>query len=68
MEITWSVISGEGAGKNGGKCTGNENNKWVQNRQGEVKKSIENVEVKELIRATHGHELRWGNAVRGRGV
>ena len=32
----------------------------VQNRQGEVKNSIGNVEAKELICATHGHELRGG--------
>ena len=37
---------------------------------GEVKNSIGNVEAKEVICTTHGHELRWGNAgggVRGRG-
>ena len=33
----------------------------MQNRQGEVKNSIGNAEVKELIYMTHGHELRWGN-------
>ena len=32
----------------------------VENRQGEVKNSIRNVEAKELICTTHGHELRWG--------
>ena len=32
----------------------------VQNRQGEVKNSIGNVEAKELIRTPHGHELRRG--------
>ena len=31
---------------------------WAQNRQGEVKNSIGNGEAKELICATHGHELR----------
>ena len=31
-----------------------------------VKNSTENVEAKELICTTHGHELRWGN-VAGRG-
>ena len=46
-------------GENGGKGTGNKRHKWqVQNRQGEVKKSIENVEAKELIYTTQGHELR----------
>ena len=36
------------------------------NRQGEVKNSIGNVEAKELICMTHGHELKGGN-VGGRG-
>ena len=41
------------------KGTGNKKHKWqVQNRQGEVKNSIGNVEAKELICMTHGHELR----------
>ena len=31
------------------------------NRQGEVKNSIGNVEAKELICMTHGHELKEGN-------
>ena len=34
----------------------------MQNRQGEVKNSKGNGEARELIRMTHGHELRWGNA------
>ena len=29
--------------------------------KGEVKNSMRNVEAKELIYTTHGHELRWGN-------
>ena len=33
----------------------------VQNRQGEVKNSIGNVEAKELICTTHGHEPRRRN-------
>ena len=28
MEITWRVVSGEGAGENGGKGTGNKKHKW----------------------------------------
>ena len=41
---------------------GNKKHKWeVQNRQGEVKKSTENGEARELVFVTHGHELRWGN-------
>ena len=39
-----------GRGKNGGKGTGNNKHNWqAQNRQGEVKNSIENGEGKELI-------------------
>ena len=56
MEITWRVIRGEGEG--GTWELGNNKHKWyVQNRQGEVKNSIGNVEAKELIYKTHGHEL-----------
>ena len=38
----------------------------MENRQGESKNSVGNVEAKELICMTHGHELYWGN-VGGRG-
>ena len=31
----------------------------MENRQGEGKNSVGNVEAKEFIRMTHGHEL-WG--------
>ena len=49
-------------GENGGKGTANKQHKWqVENRQGEVKNSIQNVEGKELICMTHGHELQGGN-------
>ena len=52
-----------GEGDNGDKGTGNTKHKWqVQNRQGEVKNSIENGETKELICMTHGHELKRGDA------
>ena len=37
----------------------------MENRQGEDKNSIGNVEVKELICMTHGHELR-GESTGGR--
>ena len=41
-----------------GKGTENKQHKWqVEDRQGEVKNSIGNVEAKELIYKTHGHEL-----------
>ena len=54
-------------GRNGGKGTGNKQHKWqVENRQGEVKNSIGNVEAKELTCTTHGHELK-GENVGGRG-
>ena len=58
MEITWRIISGEREGENGRGSTGNKKYKWqAQNRQGEVKNSIGNLEVKELIYTTHRHEL-----------
>ena len=38
----------------------------MENRQGEGKNSVENVEAKELICMTHGHEL-WGGIEGGRG-
>ena len=51
--------------------------KWVQRissiddrwkiDSGRVKNSVGNVEAKELISMTHGHEL-WGGNVGGRGV
>ena len=34
----------------------------MENRQREVKNSIGNVETKELICTTHGHELKGENA------
>ena len=45
----------------------------MENRQGEGKNSIGNVEANELISMTHGHELKGGNVggrewVRGSGV
>ena len=60
-------ISREGKGREWGKGSGNKKHKWwVQNRQGEIKNSIGNVEAKELICMTHGHELKVGNVdVRG---
>ena len=39
----------------------------MENRQGEGKNSIGNVEAKELICMTHGHELKEGGNVGGRG-
>ena len=42
-----------------GKSTGYKKHNWyVENRQGEVKNSMGNVEAKELICMTHGHEIR----------
>ena len=56
-----------GRGREGGKGTENKQNKWqVENRQGEVKNSIGNVEAKEVICTTQGHELR-GETAGGRG-
>ena len=34
----------------------------METRQGEGKNSVGNVEAKELISTTHGHELRGGDA------
>ena len=39
----------------------------MENRQGEGKNSVGNVEAKDLISMTHGHEL-WGGNEGGRGV
>ena len=51
----------------GGNGTENKQQKWqVENRQGEGKNSVGNVEAKELTCMTHGHELKVGN-VGGRG-
>ena len=56
-------------GKVGGKDTENKQHKWqAENRQGEVKNSIGNVEAKELICTTHGHELKGGGMWVGGGV
>ena len=66
MEITWRVISEEWEGERGGKHTEYKQHKWqVENRQGEVKNSIGNVEAKELICTTHGHELKGNSGGRG---
>ena len=39
----------------------------MENRQGEGKNSVGNVEAKDLICMTHGHELWGGGNVGGRG-
>ena len=58
---------GEWKGERVEKGTENKQHKWqIENRQGEGKNSIGNVEAKELISMTHGHELYGGN-VGGRG-
>ena len=61
---------GSGSGRGGGKGTENKQHKWqVENRQGEVKNSIGNVEARELITMTHGHELKGENVgARQRGI
>ena len=57
---------GKQEGERVGKGTENEQHKWqVENRQGEVKNSMGNVEAKELIGMTHGHELKGGMEVGG---
>ena len=61
MEITWRVINRGVAGERRGKGTEKKQRKWqVENRQGEGKNSVGNVEAKELICMTHGHELQGG--------
>ena len=66
MEITWRVINRVLGWGEGGKGTENKQHKWqVEDRQGEVKNSIGNVEAKELICMTHGHELKGGMWVGG---
>ena len=53
---------GSGRGENEGKGTENKQSKQqVEGRQEEIKNSIGNVEAKELLCTTHGHEVRWGN-------
>ena len=62
MEITWRVINRGVGGGERGKGTENKQHKWqVENRQGEGKNSVGNVEAKELISMTQGHELQGGN-------
>ena len=62
------LSAGRRKGKNGGKHAGTKKYNWqVQNRQEEVKNSIENGEAKELICTTHEHELREG-LLEARGV
>ena len=66
MELTWRVVN-RGVGVGGGEGTENKYHKWqVENGQGEDKNSIGNVEAKEVICMTHGHERQGGN-VRGGG-
>ena len=55
-----------GTGREQGKVESKQHKWQVENRQGEGKNSIGNVEAKELISMTHGHELQAGN-VGGRG-
>ena len=57
------LSTGEWEGERGGKGTENKQHKWqVENRQGEGKNSIGNVEAKELLCMTHGRELKGRNA------
>ena len=53
----WGGVEGEW-----GKRYRDKKHKWqVQNRQGEIKNTMGNVEAKELTCMTYGHELKWGN-------
>ena len=59
----------EWEGDRSGKGTENKQHKWqVENRQGEAKNSIGNVEAKELTCMTHGYELKGREMWVGRGV
>ena len=54
-------------GERGGKGTENkQHRRQVENRQGESKNIVGNVEAKELTSMTHGHELQ-GENVGGKG-
>ena len=69
MEITWRVVNRGVGGGDGGKGTENKQHKWqVENRQGEGKNNVGNVEAKELIGMTHGHDLLAGGMWEGGGV
>ena len=58
MDITWRFFSGEGEGKNRrGKAQGIRS---IIDRHKIDKNGTGNREFKELIRTTHGHELREG--------
>ena len=68
MEITWRVISGEGRGEWGKMVQGLRSIIGMYKiDRGDVKNSIGNGEVKELICMTHGHELK-GGWLEGRGI
>ena len=61
------LSTGEWEGKRRGKGTKKQHKLQVENRQGEGKNSVGNVEAKEFICMAHGHELKGGNVGR-RGV
>ena len=62
------MVINRGVGGGGEQGTENKQHKsQVENRQGEGKNSIGNVEAKELISMTHGHELRGEMWEGGRG-
>ena len=63
--ITWRVISREGAGGEWGEKVQGISINDRYKIDGEVKNSMRNGEIKELICTTHGHELRWGMMVGG---
>ena len=58
MEITWRVLNRVVGGGEGGKVQriSSIDDRWKIDR-GEGKNSVGNVEAKELISMTHGHEL-----------
>ena len=53
------LSAGTGKGEKGESGVGIKKHNWQeQNKQGDVKNSIEKGEAKELTHTTHGHELR----------
>ena len=58
MKITWRVISREEEGEEYGEMVQGIRSIICRYKIGEIKNSIGNVEAKELICITHGHELK----------
>ena len=67
--MEWKGLStGQGKEENGGKGTGIKKHKWQEQNRGAVKNSIGYEEAKNLMCTSHGHELREGGLLEGRGI